>query len=196
MAGKRTRGAKPGDADFSTSRATRPLGHCQATTGASQTERWGKESRRCWWFSKLWSWCHCLYCRTVASFMCQWPWLPAQRSQIFGRKKLEGEDHALCRSARRNLLPSCPPTTSSWGQLGIWVMVAQFTSLVGSRVSILYRCVVTCIWRLPWRVRILILMRCLGVASGFSEFESGFSYDYIATCSDAKEEGGWTFFFL
>ena len=34
------------------------------------------------------------------------------------------------------------------------------------------------------------------MASGFSEFESGFSYDYIATCSDAKEEGGWTFFFF
>ena len=98
--------------------------------------------------------------------------------------------------SRRNLLPSCPPTTSSWGQLRIWVIVAQLTSLVGSRVSILYRCVVTCIWRLPWRVRILIPMRCLGAASGFSEFESGFSYNYIATCSDAEEGGGLDFFFV
>lgn len=72
--------------------------------------------------------------------------------------------------SRRNLLPSCPPTTSSWGQLRIWVIVAQLTSLVGSRVSILYRCVVTCIWRLPWRVRILILMRW-GWQAGFQSLK-------------------------
>lgn len=34
------------------------------------------------------------------------------------------------------------------------------------------------------------------MASGFSEFESGCSYNYMATCSDAEEEGAGLFFFF
>ena len=97
--------------------------------------------------------------------------------------------------SRRNLLPSCPPTTSSWGQLRIWVIVAQFTSLVASRVSILYRCVVTCIWRLPWRVRILILMRCLGAASGFSRVWKWIQLQLHCNLFRCRG-GGWTGFFF
>ena len=64
--------------------------------------------------------CHCL--QDGGQLYVSVAMTPSSEEPNFRPKNVGRGRPCIVLLSRRNLLPSCPPTTSSWGQLRIWVI--------------------------------------------------------------------------